>query len=79
MKLTATRAFFQLSVLGLCLFLPIAASASCSRTILVPVAATGLTIYVKGEKVIGIYADALEELKKDGCSEFHFYPKIKVR
>lgn len=67
MKLTATRAFFQLSVLGLCLFLPIAASASCSRTILVPVAATGLTIYVKGEKVIGIYADALEELKKDGC------------
>ena len=41
--------------------------AKCSRTILVPYAATGLTIFVKNEKMIGIYADALQALKNDGC------------
>lgn len=67
MKLTTLPVFCQVGLLGLCLFLQADVDAACSRTILIPVAATGLTIDVKGEKVIGIYADALQEIEKDGC------------
>jgi polar amino acid transport system substrate-binding protein len=41
--------------------------APCSRVIQVPVAAVGLTLMVEGEKISGIYADALREIKKEGC------------
>ena len=67
MKPSALLAFFQLSFLGLGLVLPDLVSAKCSRTILVPFAATGLTIYLENEKISGTYGDSLQEIKENGC------------
>ncbi|MES2049440.1 MAG: hypothetical protein V4447_13655 [Pseudomonadota bacterium] len=51
----------------LALQLPACAFAACSRVIQVPVAAVGLTLFIDGEKISGLYADALQEIQKDGC------------
>lgn len=52
---------------------------TCSRVIQVPVAAVGLTLYVSGEKISGIYADALQEMKKEGCQlKFISVPRARL-
>lgn len=67
MKPTALFPLFQITVIALSIFLSSNVRAGCSRAIQVPFAAVGLTIHVKDEKISGIYADAMQEIKKDGC------------
>lgn len=71
MKLIFTPKFLTRIVLswslGLSLLMPAHAFAACSRVIQVPIAAVGLTLMIDGEKISGIYADALQEIKKEGC------------
>lgn len=67
MKRTPLLTFFQITAFGLSLFLPAHVSAKCSRTILVPFAAVGLSISVQNEKINGTYGDALQEIKNEGC------------
>jgi polar amino acid transport system substrate-binding protein len=53
---------------ALALALPLAAAAGCSREIVVPVAPTGYSVIVEGDKVSGVFPDALRELgAKVGC------------
>lgn len=53
---------------ALALALPIAATAGCSRTIVVPVAPTGYSIIINGDQVSGAFPDALRELgARFGC------------
>lgn len=55
------------------------AEASCSRVIQVPVAAVGLTLVVNGEKISGLYADVLQELRKQGCRlKFTTVPRARL-
>jgi polar amino acid transport system substrate-binding protein len=55
--------------LALCLLLPLAVQAGCSRVINVPVSATGQSVIVDGDTIKGIYPDLLRSLaEKDGCT-----------
>jgi polar amino acid transport system substrate-binding protein len=81
MTMTSTSLFplLQKAFLLTCVFLSAYAEASCSRVIQVPVAAVGLTLLVNGEKISGIYADALQEIKKEGCQlKFISVPRARL-
>jgi polar amino acid transport system substrate-binding protein len=79
MKPTALLPLFQMTVIVLSLFLSANVHAGCSRAIQVSVAAVGLTIYIKGEKISGIYADALQEIKKEACQlNFKSVPRARL-
>ncbi|QJQ06698.1 amino acid ABC transporter substrate-binding protein [Undibacterium piscinae] len=61
------------------LFLPFPASAACSRPILVPVSAAGLSVITNGDAVSGIYPEILRSVAdKEGCS-FIFTPVPRAR
>jgi len=62
------------------LALPLAASAAgCTREIIVPVAPTGFSVIVEGDKVSGAFPDALRELgRKFGCT-FSFPVRPRAR
>lgn len=68
--------------LALCLptlLLPLMAGAACSRPILVPVSAAGLSVITNGEAVSGIYPEILRSVAdKEGCS-FIFTPVPRAR
>ena len=53
---------------ALALAWPLSSMAACSRTIVVPVAPTGFSVMIKGDRVTGAFPDALRELgAKTGC------------
>jgi polar amino acid transport system substrate-binding protein len=68
--------------LALCLptlLLPLMASAACSRPMLVPVSAAGLSVIINGDAVSGIYPEILRSVAdKEGCS-FIFTPVPRAR
>jgi polar amino acid transport system substrate-binding protein len=52
---------------------------NCSRVIQVPVAAVGLTLVVTGQTISGLYADALQEIRKQGCQiNFTAVPRARL-
>lgn len=57
---------------------PACAYAACSRTIHIPVAPIGYSIILNGDAISGIYADILQEVKKDGC-QFNFTTVPRAR
>jgi len=64
---------------GLALALPLAATAGCTREIVVPVAPTGFSVIIDGDKVSGAFPDALRELgHKFGC-RFTFPVRPRAR
>ena len=70
-----TGIFFSLTLL----LLPAKVFAGCSRVIQVPVAAVGLTLVVNGEKISGLYADALQEIKNESCQlKFIAVPRARL-
>ncbi|MFA9215631.1 MAG: substrate-binding periplasmic protein [Sphingomonadaceae bacterium] len=66
--------------LALLLAWPLAAAAGCSRPIVVPVAPTGYSVIVQGDRVSGAFPDALRELgARMGCSfEFPVRPRARL-
>lgn len=56
------------------------ALAACSRTIVVPVTATGASVIVQGQQVSGIFPDALRSLgAKNGCDfAFSAVPRARL-
>lgn len=62
------RILFRTLVTSLATALSLAAQASCSRVIDVPVSAIGQSVVVEGNAIKGIYPDLLRSLDhKDGC------------
>lgn len=69
----------QLLLAGLALAAQGALGAGCSREIVVPVAPTGFSVIIEGERVYGVFPDALRELgQKFGC-RFSFPVRPRAR
>jgi polar amino acid transport system substrate-binding protein len=65
--------------LALALAAPGAFAAGCSREIVVPVAPTGFSVIIEGDKVSGVFPDALRELgQRFGC-RFSFPVRPRAR
>jgi len=69
-----------LCALALTLGLPLQSQAACSRTIVVPVAPTGFSVVINGDRVSGAFPDALRELgAKMGCKfAFPVVPRARL-
>jgi len=66
-------------LLSVGLALPLAATAGCTREIVVPVAPTGFSVIIEGEQVSGAFPEALRELgRKFGC-RFSFPVRPRAR
>jgi polar amino acid transport system substrate-binding protein len=70
----------RLMLAGLALAAPLAASAACSRVIVVPVAPTGFSVIVKDGQVSGAFPDALREAgARLGCQfSFPVIPRARA-
>ncbi|CAN5770184.1 hypothetical protein BH11PSE12_BH11PSE12_24120 [soil metagenome] len=55
------------------------AAAACSRTMLVPVAATGLSVVINGDEISGIYPDTLRSLSAKEACKFQFTAVPRAR
>lgn len=55
------------------------AAADCSRTMVVPVAATGLSVVINGEEISGIYPDILRSLSEKEVCKFEFTAVPRAR
>lgn len=78
MKLAFLSSSLAKAILMFSLLAPACGFAACSRTMQVPVAPIGYSIILNGDAVSGIYADILQEVKKDGC-QFNFTPVPRAR
>ena len=64
---------------ALAAFSPLGALADCTRTINVPMSATGLSVTIRGDSINGIYPEMLRHMaQKEGC-EFHFSAVPRAR
>ncbi|APW43291.1 substrate-binding periplasmic protein [Rhodoferax saidenbachensis] len=78
---TAYSACRRLLVLGSLLALPGLAAASCSRTINVPIAPIGLSVFVAPDNTVsGVYPEILRSMStKEGCTfEFSVVPRARL-